>query len=133
MKLHITGSPALIPNIVYSCPGETVTFSCSSVMNYGERLWWSVNYSDPHWSDVTRQRISSTEQQDHTHINNAGHKFLFTLESNNSNSLTSSAVTNITHNMNGTLVTCRDTSNTVATSVIHLSNGIYEFSMLYRL
>ena len=99
-----------------------MTFTCS-VMNYGERLWWSVDYSDPHWTDVTRQWLHSTEQQSYTHINNAGHKILFTLESNNS-SLASTAVTNITHNIDGTLVSCEDASSTGATSVIHLSNGM---------
>ena len=121
MKLHITGSPVLTPNVVYSCPGETVTFTCS-VINYGERLWWSVDYPDTSWTDVIRQRLSSTEQQSYTYKNNEEHKFLFTLESNNS--LTSTAVTNITHNMDGTLVSCEDASSTDASSMIYVSNGM---------
>ena len=111
----------LTPEAAYSCLGERVIFTC--VVNIGDKMKWNVEYSDPSWTDI-RQRISSSTNEPGIPIlavNNVGHRFEFTLTSRSP--LTSTATTNITSELSGTLVYCVDETSVQATSEIQIVNG----------
>ena len=114
----IIASPNLNPEVVYSCPGEIVTFTC--MVTNGDRLSWEVDIIDSSQSDINRRRFSTDDHPGHeiSARTNQGHKFLFTLIS--ISPLTSNATTTMASYLGGTKVHCRNAAMARATSVIHV-------------
>ena len=95
-----------------------MTFTCN--VTDGDRLYWEVDYADSSYSDVSRQRYLATDQpgREISVINNAGHRFDFTLTANSP--LTSIATTTVSNQLSGTQVVCEDQFSIQAASVIHV-------------
>ena len=119
---YTAGFPTLTPKETYSCPGETVTFTCA--VTNGDRLYWRIDYFDPSFSDVSRQRYLATDKQGDTKrvTNNVGYTFVFNLTSNSP--LISTTTTNVSHQLSGTQVYCEDIVSAQAASVIHVVEGM---------
>ena len=114
----IIASPNLNPEVVYSCPGEIVTFTC--MVTSGDRLSWKVDIIDSKQSDISWKRFSTDNHLGHEILarTNQGHEFLFTLIS--ISTFTSTATTTIASYLRGTMVHCRNAAMAQATSVIHV-------------
>ena len=124
----VAGLPTLTPKVTYSCPGERVTFTC--VVTSGDRLYWEVDYFDPSFSDVSKQRYLEKDKKGDPMMvtNNVGHTFVFNLTSNSP--LTSTASTTVSHQLSETQVHCEDKLSNLAVSVIHVVEGM-DSSKLY--
>ena len=121
-----TGFLQLTPEVVYSCPGERVTFSC--VVTTGSELFWEVDYV--YLSDSSKQRFLASDQPGRTIylLNSEGHVFEFTLVS--TSPLTSNATTIMVSELNGTLVYCEDATSAKTTSAIYIISGTLSVSLL---
>ena len=100
-----------------------MTFSC--VVQNGHYLYWDVEFSDPAFSNINRQRfLTSDGLGNYRPIGYAhGHTFEFNLTSNLLGTLNSTATTIAEPRLEGTRVSCQDINSVQKTSVIHIVQG----------
>lgn len=103
LSFNIEATPTVIPEELYACPGESVTYSCVLWQRVGHR--WLVDFTNPSISNVQQTVLESVEQnQTFTVTTNRGDVFSFVVLS--LYPFTSMMTTIATTDLNGASVTC---------------------------